>query len=393
MIAKYLNWVLVAACAAFLMLGTYSSRLTKICVMIAVGAFVLLHLCEDKKLFFKNLFEKTRLNKAIYLFLFIAVLSTVFGVSPYESQQVLFNRYVIYFIMFFIGAYLGQNKMHSKILIFSLLAGAVIVSVGSVVDIVKEGHFVQLFTSFGMDVIYGTYFLYTLPFFIGLIVFYPSNRAKLFFVVWGLPVMAAFLLHYSRSIWIGLMVSLFITGFLFGSKYRWRFLGAILLVVLTILAVPYLRVRLFDKKTTNPIAWGDRIPMWEASIEMFKKNPLLGIGLGTTGDFMYKVETNHPFQEGYGMHSHSHNTYLEIFGEMGILGLLSFLWIFVLFFKAGYKSIKGNPDAYKISFMIMFLAVAISDITVSTMLVGITAPSVFWFLFGLGSRIYGESIT
>ena len=57
MIVKYLNWVLVAACAAFLMIGTYNSRLTKVCFIIAIVAFFLIKLLEKNRPFFKNLFE------------------------------------------------------------------------------------------------------------------------------------------------------------------------------------------------------------------------------------------------------------------------------------------------------------------------------------------------
>jgi putative inorganic carbon (hco3(-)) transporter len=389
MIAKYLVRVLVAACAAFLMIGTYSSKLTKICVIVAVTAFVLLHLYKDKKLFFKNLFEKTRLNKAIYLFLLVAVLSTVFGVSPYKSQQVLFNRYAIYFAVFFIGAFIGRKKAYVNILLGVLLAGSVIFSIGCITDTIKAGHIVRMLTSFGSGVS-GIYFLYTLPFFIGFIIFHPSVKFKVISIIASVPVFMAFVFHGSRGVWLGLLAGVVATAFVINRRKRYL-MGIILLLILILYSIPFLRARIIVHENfmaSNTGSVDVRFQMWSAGLNIFKKYPILGAGPGRYGSLMYDAYPDEFI--GGKIHLHAHNTYVEVLADMGILGLISFLWIFVLFFMHGYKSIKDNPDLYKMSFIMMFIAVVVHEFFMSVILVGIPAPVIFWFLLGMGVAVMND---
>ena len=81
MISKFLNWILIASCAFFLSAGIYSSRLTKASAITAIAVFIVIRLNDTKKLFFKKFLETTTLNKAIYSFLFISILSKLFGIS------------------------------------------------------------------------------------------------------------------------------------------------------------------------------------------------------------------------------------------------------------------------------------------------------------------------
>jgi putative inorganic carbon (hco3(-)) transporter len=386
MYAKLLNVVLVASCASFLTTAAYAIKLNKIYAIVAIGAFVLLHLHNDGRLFFKKIFEKTRLNKAIYCFLFIALLATVFGISPYESQKVLLNRYFIYFVIFFIGVFLGRKEINIKILIAALLLGSIIVSIGGIVGMAKTGNLQRMHTSFGLG-IYGTYFLYTLPFFIGFILFHPSIKVKIFSAVISLPVFTGFFLHGSRGVWLGLFSAVIVTAVLFGKNRK--YLACLFLIcAITLFSVPSFREKIFykgDFKRFNVDNVNVRFQMWQSAINIAKKYPILGAGPGSYGTLMYDF---YPGEiEGGRIHLHAHNTYLETLANMGILGLLSFLWIFFLFFLTGYKSIKVKMDFNKISFMLMFLALAVSELFMSVVLVGITQPIVFWFLLGAGTSV------
>lgn len=384
MIVKYLNWVLVASCAAFLMFGTYSKQLTKVCIIIAVVAFILLSFYSGRRLFFKNLFGYTVLNKAVYCSLIIAVLSTIFGISPYRSQQVLFNRYIIYFAVFFIGAFLGKSRLNVNILILALLSGAFLVSMGGIVDLLKVGDFPgRVYTSFGSSVSVAL-FLYALPFFIGFIFFQPLLKPRIYCAIAAIPVLLVFILHGSRAGWIGFLFSVAATCALVIKK-RFNFLFLALAFILLLFLMPLSRVRVIQSMSLSNfdcIRNDSRFQLWTAAVNIFKDFPILGAGPGNYGDLMQNFSPEKLYDGT--THMHAHNTYLEVLAEMGILGLMSFLWIFVLFFKVCYRSIRGSPNAYNISFMIMFVGVAVSELFVSTILVGVSLPVVFWFLLGMG---------
>jgi O-antigen ligase len=378
-VAKYLDWILLSSCAVFLAAGIYNTKIAKVCALIAIGAFVLSRACDRSKPFLKNFFEFTPLNKAIYCFLAVAGLTTIFGLFPYESQKVFFNRYIIYFFIFFAGAFIGKRRLALKIIILSLSVGAVLVSVGGLVDLFSGGSLRRLLTSFGAP-IYGTYFLYTLPFLIGFMIFHPSLKLKLISFVAAVPVFTAFIFHGSRGVWLGLIVGCIITIILCGKK-RSYLLGLSLLVIVLIGSVNFTRGRVMVVSSVKV-----RLQMAASALNIFKDYPIFGVGPGNYSDLM---QDYYPDQaKGARKHLHAHNTYLEVLAEMGVLGLLSLFWILALFFRQGYRAIKKDPDVYNISFMIMFLAIFVSEFFMSVILVGIAAPVIFWLLLGAGTQVF-----
>ncbi|MCF7875258.1 MAG: O-antigen ligase family protein [Candidatus Omnitrophica bacterium] len=381
-VAKYLDWILLSSCAVFLAGGIYSTKIAKVCALIAIGAFVLLRAYDRSKPFLKNFFEFTPLNKAIYCFLAVAGLTTIFGLLPYESQKVFFNRYIIYFFIFFVGAFIGKRKFAVKMIILSLSIGAVLVSVGGLIDLFSGGSLRRLLTSFGVP-IYGTYFLYTLPFLIGFMIFHPSLKLKLISFVAAVPVFTAFIFHGSRGVWLGLIIGFIITIILCSKKRGYLF-GLSLLVVVLIGSVNFARERVMRSENYSSVEV--RFETAASAINIFKEYPIFGVGPGNYGGLMQNYYPDEA--EGARKHLHAHNTYLEVLAEMGILGLLSLLWILALFFRRGYRAIKKEPNAYNVSFMIMFLAVLVSEFFMSVILVGIAAPVIFWLLLGAGTQVF-----
>jgi O-antigen ligase len=378
-VAKYLDWILLSSCAVFLAGGIYSTKIAKVCALIAIGAFILSRACDRSKPFLKNFFEFTPLNKAIYCFMAIAGLATIFGLSPYESQKVFFNRYIIYFFIFFVGASIGKKRFALKMIILSLSVGAVLVSVGGLVDLFSGGSLRRLLTSFGVP-IYGTYFLYTLPFLIGFMIFHPSLKLKLISFAAAVLVFTAFIFHGSRGVWLGLIAGCIITIILCSKKRGYLF-GLSLLVIVLIGSLNFTRGRVKIYSSVKV-----RLQMAASAINIFKDYPVFGVGPGNYGGLMQDYYPDRA--KGACRYLHAHNTYLETLAEMGILGLLSLLWILALFFRQGYRAIKKEPDAYNISFMIMFLAVVVSEFFMSVILVGIAAPLVFWLLLGAGTQVF-----
>jgi putative inorganic carbon (hco3(-)) transporter len=67
-----------------------------------------------------------------------------------------------------------------------------------------------------------------------------------------------------------------------------------------------------------------RLNYWQGAWEIIKAHPLVGIGLGN-----FNLANSR----------YAHNSYLQIWAEMGILGLFSFIWIVEVIFKSGFRSL------------------------------------------------------
>lgn len=376
----------------FLSLGIYSEKSAKILIFTAIGTFFLLRILNQSQPFLRNFLPKTSLNKALYLFFTVAGLATIFSASAYESQKVLFGRYLIYFAIFFTGAFLGREKRNSKIVILLFLLSSLVVGLGGLTDAFKAQSLGRLHTSFGFP-LYGAYFLYVLPFFAGFIIFHPLLKIKFISLAAGLPVFAAFVLHGSRGVWLGFLISLFCL-LLLGKGKRFYLLSLFFLLTGLIFSFPFTRQRViktvavdeFDSRGITSIRKDSsvqaRIYMWQAAININRKYPLLGAGPGRYGSLM---QDHYPEEaKGARGHLHAHSTYFEVLADMGILGLLSLLWLLVLFFQAGRKALQKEKSVYTASFLMIFFALAVSEMFMSVILVGLMAPVIFWFLLGLG---------
>jgi O-antigen ligase len=71
---------------------------------------------------------------------------------------------------------------------------------------------------------------------------------------------------------------------------------------------------------------GDRVTLWENAVEIIRGNPAIGTGFDT-----YK------FMHAVGPYEDTHNYYIKVMLEMGIVGLVLFLGIISRMFAAGYS--------------------------------------------------------
>jgi len=85
-----------------------------------------------------------------------------------------------------------------------------------------------------------------------------------------------------------------------------------------------------------------RLAYWENAIKISKKNPVLGIGLGN-----YQVESI-PYEktlaDGFMVSLHTHNDFLEIASETGILNGLIYLSLFIFIAVINLKTIFKSKD-------------------------------------------------
>ncbi len=141
---------------------------------------------------------------------------------------------------------------------------------------------------------------------------------------------------------------------------------------------------------------------WDLAYNIIKDNPILGIG---PGSYKY-LEFNYMpvLLNSWAGHiivdlsrvidaaNVSHNMYLKFTSDMGIPGLLSVLYFFVLFFHISVstinKAIKGNKVLYLLILVIstvlgsMFIRCFFDDIGILNYGIIVTDLP-FWLLFGI----------
>ena len=97
-----------------------------------------------------------------------------------------------------------------------------------------------------------------------------------------------------------------------------------------------------------------RLEIWEASIDIFKKNPINGVGYSYKNFMNAETPEKYIYLPKHG-HGHSHNSLLYILATMGILGILSYI---ALTLKILWFSFKNRDLDYGIVFF-MILSIQI----------------------------------
>lgn len=97
-----------------------------------------------------------------------------------------------------------------------------------------------------------------------------------------------------------------------------------------------------------------RVELWKASIEIFKKNPINGVGYSYKNFINAETPEKYVYLPKHG-HGHSHNSLLYVLATMGILGILSYI---ALTLKILWFSFKNRNLDYSIVFF-MILSIQI----------------------------------
>ncbi|HOW43025.1 MAG TPA: O-antigen ligase family protein [Candidatus Omnitrophota bacterium] len=386
-----LDYVLLVDLAFFMGLGIIDKKISKVCFCIALSVFIVIKLLRAGKRFFSAFLENTPLNLPIFLFLLSSALSVFISPSGDHAQEIWLWRYVPYFFFFHFGAYLGKREPFFKCLLIAFLTGVVIVSLGGIRDVWVAKQFSRMFTSFGSISLFGAadYFLYSLPFFIAVSIYHAKVPVRLLATLAVVPVLVAFFYHYARNTWIALPLAVLIVAFLNDKK---KSVPLIILItyISVVFFIPLLRTRLFSLETISPGTWG-RINIWKAAFTIFTQYPVFGAGPGSCELIMRQMVSSAEVYKDVTLHAHPHNMYLEIMAETGLVGLVTFLSIFVVYFKHIIAEFKRRFNLIHCAFLIMVISVLIAELVSSSILVGVYLASLFWFMMGLSLGWYAHT--
>lgn len=176
------------------------------------------------------------------------------------------------------------------------------------------------------------------------------------------------------------------------------------IITLTIIYVPTplskgnnplakLRSRVTVSSLTSGSSTLRRIATWKFTWMMIEDYPILGSGLGTYDyhTFKYQAEFfaigNNRDIYPHGFAEQAHNEYLQLWSELGIMGLLLFISIFYFFYKNILRAIKKMEEKEKA--ITIGLTGGITAILIDAIfgfpLQLVASGSLFWIFLGLSS--------
>ena len=167
----------------------------------------------------------------------------------------------------------------------------------------------------------------------------------------------------TRNAWIACWLMFFIYGVMQDRKYFWI---SVLLPPLALL-LPPVQTRIADllpghrASSQGENSWDWRVHVWKDSMEWIVKKPIFGYGLMAFYFFSKDISSVISVSTG------AHNTYIEVLFEMGVVGLLFFLSVFLsplkIFWKRSRVEAKAKrwEFAWAFSYLLSYLLACFAD--------------------------------
>lgn len=153
--------------------------------------------------------------------------------------------------------------------------------------------------------------------------------------------LGALLMTYSRSCWVSFAISALVFVFLYDK----RLLPLVFLV--GIAAIPFLPESILDRILTigsqSDTSNAYRIYIWEAVLQVIRGDWFTGIGLGPASFSKIYIQYADPYAI---TAPHSHMLYLELWVELGLVGLLAFFWFMVDLLRSAVRTAKRTEKTY-----------------------------------------------
>lgn len=222
-----------------------------------------------------------------------------------------------------------------------------------------------------------------LPVYAVLIMHVRNSRLRIFLIVAAVVGFLALLFNGTRGVWLSTIIFIPAVVLIY-AKNKIKSLAAVfamLLVTVGIFAVtPNLSERFSTITNMQMQSNSERLLMWESALNMFKDNPIFGVGYG-----QYKSA----YQNQYIMPEakertleHAHNNLIQMLAECGIAGAAAFIFMWGYF---SYFSLRAWLKEKNIAWLLFFCVLwgmmlhGLTEFNFETSVTG----KVFWYALGL----------
>ena len=311
-----------------------------------------------------------KLPPAIIYFILFLIATTILSVlfsSNINKGLIFLIKEIIFLLLIYLFYSFIKNDKNIKQYIYALIIPSLIISVSIGYDFLTSPSALFMFQTLGFTIntayinnaaAAGGLFTVTIPLTYYLIIINrnPKNLKYFSLIVILLLQLAALILTNSRAAFLGSFVATAFIILSYHRKYKLKILtvffsSLVLLVVLNPFIVDaFLLLIRADRIFDNP-----RYNLWEISFNIIKENPIFGTGPGNFATYIYKynpvllnsysaIDIKYIYE--FVSIGHSHNFYLFMFSEMGILGFINSIIIPFLFFKYSFtvKKVISNHD-------------------------------------------------
>lgn len=326
-------------------------------------------------------FTSTPLNFPIVSFMAICVLSLIWSNNFFISLKELPLFLAGPLLYFIVVNNLNREEQVNRILAITLIIGGLFGIYGLLqyrgIDFsfwIRNIGRQQVFGLFGNVNFFAEYLIVPLPIAVSLF-FACRNKFKKTLLFLAILVMGTTLVvTFTRSAYLGcgislvFMIILFITlqgkSFIAENKKLFIIILVAIIIITLLFVIPTplnksgtiistIKSRISLSQMSESFSISSRISNWKFTALMIKDHPLIGSGIGTYkyNSLRYQAKFLEQGQNRsiypYVFADKTHNEYLQLWAEVGIVGLGIFIWLIISYFNYGLRFIKRVKNRYK----------------------------------------------
>ena len=241
----------------------------------------------------------------------------------------------------------------------------------------QQKNLYELQTAFGHKNLYSSFQLLCLPFYIYLLLDVKKWWKISVWMLYSLVIISICLIQ-TKSVILGLALAISISiplasGLFFQEKRKLFYLiiGSYLTALIAVFSIVYLYPSKFTLLLNNDTIH-ERILLWTNTYKMIQEHFPFGVGPGNwqvyfpkygLGDFM---KTNYLVSDGYTTFQRPHSDFLWVLSELGIVGLLAYIGVFIYVIYRGIRHIKSSEEIREKIWLFSFLLALIAYLFVAS---------------------------
>ena len=172
-----------------------------------------------------------------------------------------------------------------------------------------------------------------------------------------LCIIIGLLCNKSRGAWLTELIIVPIASFRYlkqNRKYLIIFVFVLLGMVGYMASNPQYVERIYSiTNTTTDHSNADRIWTWKSAKNMIQDYPITGTGFGLFDDF---YEQGYKFEQETQNLPHTHNNFIQVTVETGVIGLAGFLYFVGYFLCTSLRNYRDTSNPYDLLLFVVFLA-------------------------------------
>ena len=253
-------------------------------------------------------------------------------------------------IFFFLFLFYSQSEKQRKLFIYSLLGSAFYLSLYAIYQkFIGQGVYsleawpdvrvLRVTSLFSYPSALGLYLAPLALLAIGCWQMAKNKIERIFLILTIVFSVLAIIFARSEGALVGLVVGAFCLGIFYSPWRRRTIIIALLAAIVFIglyLSVLQIKNYLYPKITFNDFSSQVRLGVWRESINMLKDNFVFGAGLAGYQKIMPPYHKINYVE----IYLYPHNIFLNFWSELGLLGLIIFLWLIYNFFALARSKIS-----------------------------------------------------